>query len=222
MIGELVARLIAAGTPPEVAAVVVSEAFAAGVATACPQISVDMSAEKRRAKDRLRKQIERENPQISADIHENPQMSKSASISKDSKKDKRGTRIDVGWTPSAAERAFGKQEGFSEFEIDREAQKFRDYWTACAGAKGVKLDWSATWRQWIRNSADRLGKRPAAVIDLTAPGYYAAADSPQIDAWDRHNREKHGKGLPRDRAGGWRVASEWPPEAELIREAASA
>ena len=28
---------------------------------------------------------------------------------------------------------------------------FKDYWTAKAGAAGVKLDWQATWRNWVRN-----------------------------------------------------------------------
>lgn len=28
---------------------------------------------------------------------------------------------------------------------------FKDYWLSVAGAKGVKLDWFATWRNWIRN-----------------------------------------------------------------------
>ena len=28
---------------------------------------------------------------------------------------------------------------------------FKDYWTAKAGAAGVKLDWTATWRNWVRN-----------------------------------------------------------------------
>jgi hypothetical protein len=29
---------------------------------------------------------------------------------------------------------------------------FRDYWVAQPGAKGCKLDWPATWRNWVRNS----------------------------------------------------------------------
>jgi uncharacterized protein YdaU (DUF1376 family) len=29
---------------------------------------------------------------------------------------------------------------------------FRDYWVAQPGAKGCKLDWDATWRNWVRNS----------------------------------------------------------------------
>jgi len=28
---------------------------------------------------------------------------------------------------------------------------FKDYWVAKAGASGVKLDWQATWRNWVRN-----------------------------------------------------------------------
>jgi len=28
---------------------------------------------------------------------------------------------------------------------------FRDYWVSVAGAKGVKADWFATWRNWVRN-----------------------------------------------------------------------
>jgi hypothetical protein len=28
--------------------------------------------------------------------------------------------------------------------------KFRDYWTAKAGKDGAKLDWLATWRNWVR------------------------------------------------------------------------
>jgi vancomycin resistance protein YoaR len=38
----------------------------------------------------------------------------------------------------------------SERDIHREAQKFRDHWCATPGAKGTKLDWPATWRNWIR------------------------------------------------------------------------
>lgn len=34
--------------------------------------------------------------------------------------------------------------------------RFRDYWRSVPGAKGRKLDWLATWRNWVRNErADR-------------------------------------------------------------------
>lgn len=37
-----------------------------------------------------------------------------------------------------------------------EAHKFRDYWNAQPGQKGVKLDWPATWRNWCRNAKKPL------------------------------------------------------------------
>jgi uncharacterized protein YdaU (DUF1376 family) len=30
--------------------------------------------------------------------------------------------------------------------------QFKDYWVAQSGQKGVKLDWFATWRNWVRNT----------------------------------------------------------------------
>lgn len=30
-------------------------------------------------------------------------------------------------------------------------QAFRDHWIAVPGSKGLKLDWFATWRNWVRN-----------------------------------------------------------------------
>jgi uncharacterized protein YdaU (DUF1376 family) len=30
--------------------------------------------------------------------------------------------------------------------------QFKDYWIAQAGQKGVKLDWFATWRNWVRST----------------------------------------------------------------------
>lgn len=35
--------------------------------------------------------------------------------------------------------------------------RFRDYWIAQPGAKGRKLDWLATWRNWVRNETERMG-----------------------------------------------------------------
>ena len=41
--------------------------------------------------------------------------------------------------------------------------------------------------------------------------FYAAAESPQLAAWETHLRATRGRGLPRDRNGGWMVETEWPP-----------
>jgi hypothetical protein len=35
-----------------------------------------------------------------------------------------------------------------------EHEKFCDYWRGVAGQRGVKLDWIATWRNWMRRAQD--------------------------------------------------------------------
>jgi hypothetical protein len=36
----------------------------------------------------------------------------------------------------------------------RETERFCDYWRAIPGARGRKLDWPATWRNWLRKEHD--------------------------------------------------------------------
>lgn len=33
-------------------------------------------------------------------------------------------------------------------------EEFVDYWRGVAGAKGLKADWPATWRNWIKRKAN--------------------------------------------------------------------
>lgn len=42
-------------------------------------------------------------------------------------------------------------------EVRLQADNFRDFWIAVPGAKGLKLDWEATWRNRIREVASRAG-----------------------------------------------------------------
>jgi uncharacterized protein YdaU (DUF1376 family) len=37
--------------------------------------------------------------------------------------------------------------------------RFRDYWIAKPGKDGTKLDWQATWRNWVRNERRAEGKQ---------------------------------------------------------------
>jgi len=46
--------------------------------------------------------------------------------------------------------------------------QFKDYWIAQAGQKGVKLDWFATWRNWVR-STNTPKQNPYDVVRLTVP-----------------------------------------------------
>jgi hypothetical protein len=44
-------------------------------------------------------------------------------------------------------------------DIDTHTRRFVDYWRAQPGQKGVKVDWPATWRNWMRRAADEQGNR---------------------------------------------------------------
>lgn len=63
----------------------------------------------------------------------------------------KGSRLADDWWPSEADQAFASSANLSIGESRHEAEKFRDYWHARAGPGAVKRDWSATWRNWIRN-----------------------------------------------------------------------
>jgi hypothetical protein len=43
-----------------------------------------------------------------------------------------------------------------DLNLDETIGAFRDYWVAVPGARGRKLDWEATFRNWVRN--ERRGK----------------------------------------------------------------
>jgi hypothetical protein len=65
----------------------------------------------------------------------------------------RGHRLPPDWRP---------EPGAPPGDLDA----FRDYWLAVPGARGVKLDWNATWRTWQRREAER--RRPAHRDDASA------------------------------------------------------
>lgn len=73
-------------------------------------------------------------------------------------KSRRGTRLPDDWTlPKAYGYWAVEDQGMSEAEVRQEAEKFRDYWHAKAGRDAFKVDWQATWRNWIRNRRDPGG-----------------------------------------------------------------
>jgi uncharacterized protein YdaU (DUF1376 family) len=69
-------------------------------------------------------------------------------------KQSRGTRLSTDWRPSEDQISFCRKNRADLFP-EQVADSFRDYWIAQAGAKGVKLDWDATWRNWVRNQKNQ-------------------------------------------------------------------
>lgn len=141
-----------------------------------PPTSADPVTERRRAYDRERQERKRaeeraskiiasppsENPPTSADSPNGPYIEPTSSLSIEKlevlggvgerAKLRRGTRLAADWEPSATDISFAQAEGMCIEAIRREAAKYRDYWIAVPGSKGVKTDWPATWRNWIRRN----------------------------------------------------------------------
>lgn len=64
---------------------------------------------------------------------------------------KRGARLPTDWALPKQWGEWAISEGHSEQSIRIQAEKFRDFWCSKAGKDAAKLDWQATWRNWMRN-----------------------------------------------------------------------
>jgi hypothetical protein len=106
----------------------------------------------------------------------------------------RGSRLSAGWEPSIVDAQFALDRGLPHARLSIETEKFRNYWTAKSGVSAIKRDWSATWRNWIINTAERFenGKerqRATTRSHAILAGVAAAAD--------RRARERNAAGQQR-------------------------
>jgi uncharacterized protein YdaU (DUF1376 family) len=67
-----------------------------------------------------------------------------------SKADAVATRLPTDWNPSQKDIEFCLKER-PDLNPLTVAARFVDHWIAQPGVKGRKTDWSATWRNWVRN-----------------------------------------------------------------------
>lgn len=72
---------------------------------------------------------------------------------------RRGSRISDDWMPTPESIAKVRDE-CPNVDPQKEHPVFIDYWIAQPGQKGVKVDWDATWRNWMRRKQqDSAGKK---------------------------------------------------------------
>lgn len=99
---------------------------------------------------------------------------------------KKGTRLPDDWQPNPDLIATASKLGLSAAQFDREVEKFRDYWAGRAGSQGVKLDWDATARNWMRTAAERANPPPRNTPSqqgTPATGVWINRGTPQWQAW---------------------------------------
>lgn len=77
---------------------------------------------------------------------------------------KRATRLQEDWMPSKEDFKFCV-DNRPDLNAGETIARFKDYWIAQPGQKGRKLDWSATWRNWVRNERAPVAKTKAAESD---------------------------------------------------------
>jgi hypothetical protein len=78
------------------------------------------------------------------------------------KRGARATRLPTDWAPSEPLFAWASKER-PDLDIATTIAKFRDYWQAKPGRGGTKLDWDATFRNWVRDEKPGRHVTPAAV-----------------------------------------------------------
>lgn len=106
---------------------------------------------------------------------------------------KRGCRLPADFAPDL-EWAVGQ--GLTLSQAQTEAAKFADYWLSAAGAKGVKTDWPATWRNWVRSALERLPSSRA------SPAPKASSSSALADSAARLVQSMRSENEIRSRSGG--------------------
>jgi hypothetical protein len=91
---------------------------------------------------------------------------------------KRGQRVPADWQPSSACVSFALERGLTSEQTGIEAEKFKNYWSAKTGNGATKLDWEATWRNWIISTVERANGTARNSRDKAAPTYPSARSAP--------------------------------------------
>lgn len=104
---------------------------------------------------------------------QSPKEETTSETTTESTSTRRATRLPDDYVPDLA---WAVREGLTEAEAARELARFKDHWSAAPGAKGVKRDWPATWRNWVRSALDRKPQHRRPVVAAREPdGLFALA-----------------------------------------------
>jgi hypothetical protein len=159
VIATALKHMLAAGMPHDVIVAAVAEMEAHNPA--------EVEAEAKRAKDRERKRVAAEAKRNSVESVESvetpppppspipldpPSQTHPPIIPQtpSTTETKRARRLADDWVLPASWGRWAVGEGYSEAIIRLQADQFADFWKAKAGKDAAKLDWEATWRNWMR------------------------------------------------------------------------
>ncbi len=66
----------------------------------------------------------------------------------------KGTRLPKDWVLPKAWGMWALEKGLPREKVITEAERFRNYWVAKSGKDASKVDWEATWRNWILKAVE--------------------------------------------------------------------
>jgi len=90
-------------------------------------------------------------PTVNPDLTQNNPKHKQANTNQEPVvKQNRGSRLQPDFCLTDDWKEFCRTER-SDLDPQKVFDGFKDYWIAKPGQQGVKLDWLATWRNWVRN-----------------------------------------------------------------------
>ena len=102
----------------------------------------------------------------------------------------RGSRLPTDWILPVDWKEEARAER-PDLNLELVAKKFKDHWRGKAGKEGIKLDWQATWRNWVRNETVKPFDKPEPVRPLPTkplpetPEQAAKRKRDEQAAWER-------------------------------------
>jgi len=99
------------------------------------------------------------------------------------KKNIRGSRLPNDWIAPQQFIDFCNSER-PDLNANLIAEQFKDYWISVAGSKGVKADWFATWRNWVRrqDASKSSFKNKSAVVSDQQFDDWLNTENPKVRA----------------------------------------
>ena len=111
----------------------------------------------------------------------------------------RGTRLSPDFSPLPSIMELGRGRGLSDADLTDQLERFRDWANAATGQIGVKRDWQAAFRNWIKRAADDKRKTQGRYISRQSPGdalrdAFGAVKSHLSNRQDVGHRQRDGSG----------------------------